>query len=348
MRYNRLGSTGLVVSELCFGTMTFGTGATRFSAIAGLDQADSTALVRQALDAGINFIDTANIYTLGQSEVFTGQALKDLGVARSDVIVATKATARMGEGVNDAGANRCHLLQQIDLSLERLGMDHVDLYQIHAWDPVTPIEETLRALEDIVRSGRARYVGVSNWAAWQIAKALGVAERRGFDRFVSVQAYYTVAGRDLEREIVPMAQSEGLGILAWSPLAGGLLSGKYRRGTSGEGKGRRANFDFPPVNLDRAYDLIEAMAPMAERRGGSVAQIALAWLLHQEPVASVIIGAKRADQLADNIAACDVALTAGELAELDRLSALPSEYPGWMLDRQAADAEKASPRREPQ
>jgi aryl-alcohol dehydrogenase-like predicted oxidoreductase len=348
MRYNRLGSTGLVVSELCFGTMTFGTGATRFSAIAGLDQAESTALVKQALDAGINFIDTANIYTLGQSEVFTGRALKDLGVARSDVVVATKATARMGEGVNDAGANRYHLLQQIDRSLERLEMDHVDLYQIHAWDPVTPIEETLRALEDIVRSGRARYVGVSNWAAWQIAKALGIAERRGFDRFVSVQAYYTVAGRDLEREIVPMARSEGLGILAWSPLAGGLLSGKYRRGTSGEGEGRRANFDFPPVNIDRAYDLIEAMAPMAERRGGSVAQIALSWLLHQQPVTSVIIGAKRADQLTDNIAACDVALTADELAELDRLSALPSEYPGWMLNRQAADAEKTSPRRAPQ
>jgi aryl-alcohol dehydrogenase-like predicted oxidoreductase len=346
MRYNRLGSTGLVVSELCFGTMTFGTSATRFSAIAGLDQAESTALVKQALDAGINFIDTANIYTLGQSEVFTGQALKGLGVARSDVVIATKATARMGEGPNDAGANRYHLLQQIDLSLQRLGLDHVDLYQIHAWDPLTPIEETLRALEDIVRSGRARYVGVSNWAAWQIAKALGIAERCGFDKFVSVQAYYTVAGRDLEREIVPMLESEGLGLLAWSPLAGGLLSGKYRRGTSGEGEGRRAKFDFPPVDLDRAYDLIEVMVPMAERRGGSVAQIALAWLLHQKPVTSVIIGAKRSDQLADNIAACDVALTADELAELARLSALPSEYPGWMLNRQAADADKTSPRRE--
>jgi aryl-alcohol dehydrogenase-like predicted oxidoreductase len=346
MRYNRLGSTGLVVSELCLGTMTFGTGATRFSAIAGLDRAASTALVKQALDAGINFIDTANIYTTGQSEAFTGRALRDLGVARSDVVVATKAAARMGEGPNDAGANRYHLLQQIDASLDRLGLDHVDLYQIHAWDPVTPIDETLRALEDIVRSGRARYVGVSNWAAWQIAKALGVAERRGFDKFVSVQAYYTVAGRDVEREIVPLLESEGLGLLAWSPLAGGLLSGKYRRGTSGEGEGRRAKFDFPPVDLDRAYDLIDAMAPMAERRGGSVAQIALSWLLHQAPVTSVIVGAKRAEQLADNLAACDVALTADELAELGALSALPSEYPGWMINRQAADAGKTSPPRE--
>lgn len=346
MRYNRLGSTGLVVSELCFGTMTFGDRASRFSAIAGLDQPQSTALLRQAIDAGINFIDTANIYTLGQSEEFLGHALRDLGIARSDVVIATKGTARMGEGVNDAGANRYHLLQQIDLSLERLGLDHVDLYQIHAWDPVTPMEETLRALEDIVRSGRARYIGVSNWAAWQIARALGIAERRGFDKFASVQAYYTVAGRDLEREIVPMLESEGLGLLVWSPLAGGLLSGKYRRGAKGhEGEGRRVDFDFPPVDLDRAYGLIEAMAPLAERRGVSIAQIALAWLLHRPAVTSVIIGAKRADQLADNIAACEVALTADEMAELDRLSTLPPEYPGWMINRQASDAGKISPRR---
>jgi aryl-alcohol dehydrogenase-like predicted oxidoreductase len=346
MRYNRLGNTGLVVSELCFGTMTFGDRTSRFSAIAGLNQDDSTALTRQALDAGINFIDTANIYTTGQSEEFLGQALRDLGVKRSDVVVATKGTASMGSGPNDAGANRYHLLGQIDASLARLGMGHVDLYQIHAWDPLTPIEETLRALEDIVRSGRARYVGVSNWAAWHIMKALGIADRRGFDRFASVQAYYTVAGRDLEREIAPLLESEGLGLLVWSPLAGGLLSGKYRRGTSGEGEGRRANFDFPPVDLERAYTLIEAMAPMAERRGGSIAQIALAWLLHKPIVTSVIIGAKRADQLADNIAAGAVELTAAELAELDMLSALPSEYPGWMVQRQGMDAGRTSPRRQ--
>jgi aryl-alcohol dehydrogenase-like predicted oxidoreductase len=348
VRYNRLGNTGLVVSELCLGTMTFGDRSSRFSAIAGLGQAASAALTRQALDAGINFIDTANIYTIGQSEHFLGLALRDLGVRRSDVVIATKGTASMGTGPNDAGASRCHLLGQIDASLERLGMDHVDLYQIHAWDPLTPIEETLRALEDIVRSGRARYVGVSNWAAWHIMKALGIADRRGFDRFVSVQAYYTVAGRDLEREIVPLLESEGLGLLVWSPLAGGLLSGKYRQGTSGEGEGRRANFDFPPVNVERAATLIEAMAPMAERRSGSVAQIALAWLLHRPVVTSVIIGARRADQLADNIAACDVELTAGEISELDRLSVLPSEYPGWMVRRQGIDAGRTSPRRQVQ
>jgi len=348
MRYNRLGSTGLVVSELCLGAMTFGTGLSHFSAIAGLDQAQSTGLVKQALDAGINFIDTANVYSNGQSEVFTGVALKDLGVARSDVIVATKAMGRMGQGVNDGGTSRVHLLAQIDASLDRLGLDHVDLYQIHGWDPVTPMEEALRALEDIVRSGRARYIGVSNWAAWQIVKALGLAERRGFDKFVSLQAYYTVAGRDLERELAPMLASEGLGLMVWSPLAGGLLSGKYRRGTSGEGEGRRANFDFPPVDLDRSYAAIEAMAPLAEQRGVSIAQIALAWLLHKDVVSTVIVGAKRPDQLADNIAACAVELTAAELAALDAVTELPREYPAWMFEVQASGVGLASPRRKPE
>jgi len=347
MRYNRLGSSGLVVSELCLGTMTFGTGASLFSAIAGLDQAASTALVRQALEAGINFIDTANIYTRGESEEITGRALKELGVKRSDVVVATKAMGRMGEGPNDGGTSRYHLLAQIDASLGRLGLDHVDLYQIHGWDGLVPMEEMLRALEDIVRSGRARYIGVSNWAAWQIAKALGIAERRGFDKFVSLQAYYTIAGRDLERELVPMLESERLGLMVWSPLAGGLLSGKYRRGTGGEGEGRRATFDFPPVDLGKAYDAIDAMTPLAEARGVSVAQIALAWLLHKDAVSTVIIGAKRPDQLAENIAASDVELTADELARLDAASALVPEYPGWMFERQGGQTDPASPRRRP-
>lgn len=348
MRYNRLGSSGLVVSELCLGTMTFGTRASRFSAVAGLDQAASTELVKQALDAGINFLDTANIYTSGESEEITGRALKELGVARSDVVVATKAMGRLGDGVNDGGTSRYHLLSAIDASLGRLGLDHVDLYQIHGWDALVPMEEMLRALEDIVRSGRARYIGVSNWAAWQITKALGIAERRGFDKFISLQAYYTIAGRDLERELVPMIASEGLGLMVWSPLAGGLLSGKYRRGTSGEGEGRRASFDFPPVDLDRAYDAIDAMTPLAEQRGVSVAQIALSWLLHKDAVSTVIVGAKRPDQLADNIAACEVELTAQELAQLDAATALPREYPAWMFETQGSDNDPASPRRRPE
>ncbi|MGN6499141.1 MAG: aldo/keto reductase [Tsuneonella sp.] len=350
MRYNRLGSSGLIVSELCLGAMTFGTDPGRFANVAGLDQSASTALVKQALDAGINFIDTANVYTRGQSERFTGQALKDLGIARSDVVIATKAMGAMGEGPNDAGVSRYHLMHQIDASLERLGLDHVDLYQIHGWDSQTPMEEALRALDDIVRTGRARYIGVSNWAAWQIMKALGTSERLGLEKFASLQAYYTIAGRDLEREIVPMLQSEGVGLMVWSPLAGGLLSGKYTRGSDdkSEGEGRRAAFEFPPVEMDRAFDLIDAMKRIGEGKGASVAQVALAWLLYQPVVSTVIVGAKRADQLADNIGACEIELSQAELDELDTLSRLPREYPGWMLGFQGGYRDtKVSPRRSP-
>jgi len=340
MRYNLLGNTGLAVSELCLGAMTFGTNPGRFGAIAGLDQDASTALVKKALDAGINFIDTANVYTTGQSEQFVGGAIKALGIARSDIVVATKAMGAMGKGPNDAGVSRYHLMHQIDASLKRLGTDHVDLYQIHGWDQTTPMEEALRALDDIVRSGRARYIGVSNWAAWQIMKALGISERLGLARFASDQAYYTVAGRELEREIVPMLLSEGVGLMVWSPLAGGFLSGKYTRGNDdrSQGEGRRAAFDFPPVEMDRGYDVIDAMKRIADAKGNgtTVAQIALAWLLYQPVVSTVIVGAKRADQLADNIGACEVELTAAELAELDKVSALPREYPGWMFAMQGA------------
>ena len=352
MRYNRLGNSGLIVSELCLGAMTFGTNPGRFGAIAGLDQAASTALVKQAFDAGINFIDTANVYTRGQSEEFTGGALRDLGLARSDVVIATKAMGAMGEGPNDAGVSRYHLMHQIDASLKRLGTDHVDLYPIHGWDSQTPMDEALRALDDMVRAGKVRYIGVSNWAAWQIVKALGISERLGLEKFVSLQAYYTVAGRELEREIVPMLRAEGVGLMVWSPLAGGFLSGKYTRGDDdrSQGEGRRAAFDFPPVEMDRGYNLVEAMKRMADSRGAgaSVAQIALAWLLYQPAVSTVIIGAKRADQLADNIAACEVVLTAAEIEELDTISKLPPEYPGWMLGFQGSYRDtKVSERRTP-
>jgi aryl-alcohol dehydrogenase-like predicted oxidoreductase len=331
MRYNNFGNTGLFVSELCLGTMTFG-GAGMWTAIADVEQDGATALVKAALDAGVNFIDTANVYSNGLSEQMTGRALKELGVKRSDVIVATKALGPMGEGVNDRGASRHHLLAQIDASLERLGLDHVDLYQIHGWDPATPIEQTLRALDAIVRSGRARYIGVSNWAAWQIMKALGIARYEHLEPFVSLQAYYSLAGRDLEREIVPLLRSEGLGLMVWSPLAGGFLSGKYTR--DGDAEGRRATFDFPPVDKDKAYDVIDVMREVAQARGCTVPQVALAWLLRQPAVSTVIVGAKRADQLADNLGAVEVALTDEDMARLDAASALAPEYPGWMLERQ--------------
>jgi aryl-alcohol dehydrogenase-like predicted oxidoreductase len=335
MRYNKLGRTGLYVSELCLGTMTFG-GRGMWTAIGDLDQSDSDALVKTAIDSGINFIDTANVYSEGLSERITGQALRNLGIGRDQVVIATKAMGPMGTGPNDRGLSRYHIMNQVEASLKRLQLDHIDLYQVHGWDPATPIEETLRALDNLVQRGLVRYVGVSNWAAWAIMKALGTSERLGLARFESLQAYYTIAGRDLEREIVPMLQTEGVGLMVWSPLAGGLLSGKYSRDDEKSGEGRRAVSDFPPVDKDRAYDVIDVMRPIAEARGVSVARIALAWLLHQRAVSSVIVGAKRVEQLADNIAATEVELTADELAKLDEASRLPAEYPGWMLERQGS------------
>ena len=334
MRNRPLGRTGLFVSELCLGTMTFGGADGIWSQIGAVQQADAERLIGQALDAGINFIDTADIYSGGLAEQITGQALKNLKLPRENVVVATKVFGDMGAGPNARGASRSHIQDGIKASLKRLQLEHIDLYQIHGFDPATPIEETVRALDQLVRQGLVRYVGVSNWAAWQIVKALGVAERLGLSRFESLQAYYTVAGRDLERELVPMLRSEGLGLMVWSPLAGGLLSGKYGRDQAGEQGSRRTSFDFPPVNKERAYDCIDAMRPIAQAHGVSVAQIALAWLLHQPQVTSVIVGARRPEQLADNLAATRVTLSAAELEQLDAASRLPAEYPGWMLERQ--------------
>jgi len=339
-----LGQTGLLVSELCLGTMTFGGDDGMWGQIGRVPQAEADALVRTALDAGITFIDTANVYSKGLSEKITGQALKNLGVPRDEVVVATKVYGRFSDQPNGAGASRGHILDQCRASLERLQLDHIDLYQIHGFDPITPLEETLEALNDLVRLGYVRYVGVSNWAAWHVAKGLGICERRGFAKIRSLQAYYTIAGRDLEREIVPMLRSEQLGLMVWSPLAGGLLSGKYNRDGSGEDGARRATFDFPPVNKDRAFDIIDVMRPIAEAHGVSVAQVALAWLLHQSAVTSVIVGAKRVEQLADNIAASGLDLTEADLAALDEASRLPAEYPGWMLERQGAYRTAASNR----
>ena len=333
MRYRKLGSTGLFVSELCLGTMTFGGGEGMWKQIGGLGQSESDALMRTAIDAGVNFLDTANVYSDGVSEEITGQALRNLGIARDDIVVATKGFGSTGEGPNRRGNSRYYLIDACKASLKRMQLDHVDLYQIHGFDAATPIEETLGALDTLVQHGHVRYVGVSNWAAWQIMKALGISERLGLHRFASLQAYYTVAGRDLEREIVPMLQSEGVGLMVWSPLAGGFLSGKYARDETAS-EGRRAGFAFPPVDQDRGYAVIDAMRPMAEARGVSVAQIALTWLLHQPVVTSVIVGAKRVEQLVDNIAATEVELSGEDLAALDAVSRLPGEYPGWMFDMQ--------------
>ncbi|MDM0043281.1 aldo/keto reductase [Variovorax dokdonensis] len=337
MRLKPLGSTGLFVSELCLGTMTFGGQGEMWGKIGTLQQADADRLVGRALDAGINFIDTADVYSEGVSEQITGQALRNLKVPRENVVVATKVYGETGtRAANSRGMSRYHIMDGVKASLKRLQLDHIDLYQIHGFDPATPIEEMMRAMDTLVQHGHVRYVGVSNWAAWQIAKAQGIAERLGTARIQSLQAYYTIAGRDLERELVPMMQSEGVGLMVWSPLAGGFLSGKYDRkdNSTSEAGSRRASFDFPPINRERAYDCIDVMRGIGEAKGVSVAQVALAWLLHQDAVSSVIIGAKRIEQLEDNIAATRVSLSADDLAALDKVSALPAEYPGWMFIRQ--------------
>jgi len=337
MRYKQLGRTGLFVSEICLGTMTFGeAGAGMWGGIAGVDQSGANAIVERSLAAGVNFFDTANVYSFGKSEELLGQSFKDLGVRRQDVVIATKVFGMMSDKPNDRGASRGHIMDSVSQSLERMQTDHIDLYQIHGTDIVTPIEETLRALDDLVRQGMIRYIGVSNWQAWKMAKALGISERLGLARFESVQAYYSIAGRDLEREVVPLIEEEKLGLMVWSPLAGGLLSGKYGPGAPGNGDGRRAAFNFPPVDDDRGWKCVAAMREVAEKHGSNVATVALAWVLAKPFVMSVIIGAKRMEQLDQNLAATKLTLDADDIAKLDAVSALPSEYPGWMLERQGA------------
>ena len=335
MRYKSLGGTGLLVSEICLGTMTFG-GQGYWTAIGELDQSAADAIVTRALDAGVNFIDTADVYSEGLSEEITGRAIVNSGRKRSDIVLATKTTGATGKGPNDRGSSRGHIMDSVKASLKRLNTDYIDLYQIHGQDNLTPVEETVRALEDLVRQGHVRYVGVSNWAAWRIMQALGISDKNGWARFETLQAYYTIAGRDLEREIVPAITQEKLGLMVWSPLAGGLLSGKYDRDGKSPDGSRRLTFDFPPVNRDRAFDCVDVMREIGDAKGVSVARIALAWLLHQQHVMSVIIGAKTVEQLDDNLAATEVKLTPEEIERLNTVSALPPEYPGWMVERQNA------------
>lgn len=333
MRYHLLGRTGLYVSELCLGTMTFG-GKGFWEVVGKLGAREVETLVGTALDAGVNFVDTADVYSEGESERLVGGALRALGRPRDQVVVATKVRGRTGPGVNQVGLSRGHILQGIDESLKRLGLEHVDLYQIHGFDPSAPIEETVRALDDVVRSGKARYVGFSNLPAWLAAKAITFAEAHGLARFQSAQVYYSIAGRDIEREIAPMAQAEGVAILPWSPLAGGLLSGKFDPTKKGPDGARRTSFDFPPVDMGRLPTVLAALRSVAEATETSVACVALAWQLTRPFVTSVIIGAKDKTQLLDNLAAAELKLSAEHLAKLDEASALPREYPGWMLEFQ--------------
>ncbi len=331
MKYNTLGHTGLLVSELCLGTMTFAEGEGMWKPIAGVEQKLADELVRRSLDAGINFVDTADVYTNGESERALAQAIGNLGIARKDIVIATKAYGRTGPGRNDVGASRGHIMDAVEASLRRLRTDYIDLYQIHASDSVTPLEETLRALDTLVNQGKVRYIGCSNWYAWQIMKAIGISEAKNLAKIDTLQAYYSIAGRDLEREIVPMLQDQHTGLLVWSPLAGGLLSGKYSREHQKPEDSRRSAFDFPLVDKERAWRILDVLRPIAESHNTSVASVSLAWILAKPFVTSVIIGAKRVDQLQQNLAACDLQLSADQMKQLDEVSALPPEYPGWMI-----------------
>jgi aryl-alcohol dehydrogenase-like predicted oxidoreductase len=317
--------------------MTFGDGRGLFKGISAVDQVGADELVKTAIDGGINFFDTADNYTEGESEKILGQSLKNLNVARQHVVIATKVYSRVGPGRNDVGASRGHIMDGVEASLRRLQTDHIDLYQIHGNDAVTPLEETLRALDTLVQQGKVRYIGCSNWQAWKIAKALGISEFKGLARFDTLQAYYSIAGRDLEREIVPLLESEKVGLLVWSPLAGGLLSGKFSRTNQKPADSRRTEYDFPLVDKERTWRILELMTPIAKAHGCSPARLSLAWLLAKSVVTSIIIGAKRIDQLQDNLGAIKLTLTLDEIKKLDQVSALSPEYPGWVLPFQGAD-----------
>lgn len=326
MKYRPLADTGVFVSELCLGTMTFGGEASFWGTIGGLDQSAATALVHRALDAGVNFIDTANVYADGESETMVGQALKG---RRQEVVLATKVRGRMGPGPNQVGLSRLHIIEAVEASLNRLATDYIDLYQIHRPDELTSLEDTLRALDDLVRAGKVRYIGCSNLEAWVMMKALGISQAQHLERFRCSQSYYSLVGRELERQTIPLLKDQGLGLLVWSPLAGGFLSGKFTR-TGGDEAARRAKFDFPPLDKEKGFDVLDVLTAVAERHQVSVAQIALAWLLAQEVVTSVIIGARKPAQLEDNLKAVDVILTEEDKSALDEVSKVAPEYPAWM------------------
>ena len=334
MDYRRLGRSGLFVSSLTLGTMTFG-GSGPFSKVGSTDVAGATRQVDMCLDAGVNLFDTADIYSGGESEEILGQAVSG---RRDRLLLATKARFPTGDGPNGAGLSRHHIVRACEASLRRLGTDYIDLYQAHEWDGVTPLEETLEAFDDLVRSGKVRYVGCSNYSGWQLMKALGVSEKHGFQRYVSQQIHYTLEAREAEYELVPLALDGDCGILVWSPLAGGLLSGKYRRDKDATEGRHLEGWDEPPVrDPEKLYDTIEVLVEIAEGRGVSAAQIALAWLLGRPGVASVVAGARTDEQLADNLKAADITLSDDERGRLDGVSAPPLIYPFWHQAKTASD-----------
>jgi aryl-alcohol dehydrogenase-like predicted oxidoreductase len=327
MQYRQLGRSGLRVSTFTLGTMGFG-GTGWASPVGKIDVSGAREQIAIARDAGVNLIDTADVYSAGLSEQILGEAL---GANRDQVLIATKVRMPMGEGPNDAGLSRHHIIRGAEASLRRLKTDYIDLYKVHEWDGQTPLEETLGALNDLVRSGKVRYIGCSNYAAWHLMKALAVADSRLLERFVSQQVYYSLQNRDVEAEHVPLTVDQGLGILVWSPLAGGLLSGKYRRGVDAPAGSRHlSEWNEPPINdEDKLYDTIELAVKIGESHGVSAAQVSLAWLLAKPGVTSLVVGARTTDQLRDNLAAADLTLSADEIKALDDVSGAPLRYPFW-------------------
>jgi aryl-alcohol dehydrogenase-like predicted oxidoreductase len=328
MKMRSMGKTGVKVSALCLGTMTFG-GRSFFKHIGNLGQAEATTLVDMSLYAGVNFFDTANVYSQGLSEELLGKAL---GPRRKDVILATKVRLKMGPGPNDIGLSRRHIIEQCHASLKRLGTDYIDLYQVHSFDPDTPLEETMRALDDLVRQGKVRYIGCSNFSGWQLMKALAISDKRGWESFVTLQAHYSLLSRELENELVPLCLDQGLGILVWSPLSGGFLSGKYRRGKP-QPKGTRLSGPQPPflnVDEEKGFHIVDELDKIAKARNTTVAQAALNYLLAKEGVSSVIIGARTPEQLEDNLKTADWEMSAEEVARLDEISQPIAQYPYWM------------------
>ena len=337
MQYDTLGDTGLLVSELCFGTMTFG-GEGYWEAIGRQQQDEADALLEQSFEAGVNFIDTANVYSFGQSEQILGNSLQTLDVDPDDIVVATKVRGEVGDGPNEQGLSRYHIFNSVEKSLDRLQLDTIDLLYVHGVDSVTSIREVMRGLNDVVDSGMVRYIGVCNWPAWQVMKAQGIARREGWHEFKAMQYYYSLSSRDVEDALIPLAQSEGLGFMPWSPLAGGFLSGKYTRENEQAGGGaRRDEFDFPPVDKEQAYDIVEVMQTIADDHDATVAEVALAWVRHQSGVTSTIIGAKNTEQLASNLRSAELELTDDDLTRLDEVSATPDRYPFWMVDFQDSE-----------
>lgn len=334
MNYQLLGRTGLKVSELCLGTMTFGKS---FYNIARVEQDEANRMVRRAWEAGVNFFDTADVYSYGESEEILGRAVRESGIKRESAIIATKVRSAMtqdGSDVNNVGLSRHHIMAACEDSLRRLGIDYIDLYQVHGWDIHAPVEETIRALDDLVRQGKVRYIGCSNWPARKLMKSLSVSETHDWERFVSLQAYYSLVGRDLEHELLPLCREEGLGVLVWSPLSGGFLTGKYRRDTATPEDARRSGFNFPPIDEERGFDAVEALDEIAKSHETTIAQVSLAWLSAQPGVTSIIIGASKMAQLEDNLKTTEVKLSAEEVERLNATTAPRSLYPQWMIELQ--------------